>query len=425
MASMRRRTFFERAGRATGLGLSAALWARRASGAADRIRIGCIGLGSRGMTLLRSVVKVDGVEVARLCDGYTPALDKALAEIARLGPAGATPVAGNTEWREIMEDRSLDAVMIATPDYLHAPMALAAIGAGKAVYCEKPIANTIRESFDLVKAVAASKVVFQCGFQRRYNPQYRAAKRMIDEGAIGEITFIRAQWHLFDSFRRPVGPGADDRQINWQLYREFSTGLPGTFGSHQIDVANWFLGAVPEAVVGAGGIDWFRDGREIEDNISVTYTYPGGAKLAFSSIVTNGLDSHYELFLGTQGAIETSLVSGGYRYAGWTCKGCYRADLQRREEATAIIPGSVDHRACGTDSVLYTSLRGEELSRIPAPPPAPETLESLQSFIACCRTGARPDADVTGGCNAGVAAIMANMAVREGRVVRWSEVAGT
>ena len=173
-----------------------------------------------------------------------------------------------------------DALVIATPLFQHFPMAMEAVGRGLAVFVEKTMCGTIDEARQLAEAAESRGVVFQVGLQRRSNAIYRQAAAMVEAGMLGRIAAIRAQWTRHDSWRRPVPVPRDhpdwpalERRLNWRLYRETSRGLMTELASHQLDVANWVLGIPPRRALGSGGIDYWRDGREVFDNVDCIYEY--------------------------------------------------------------------------------------------------------------------------------------------------------
>ncbi len=414
-----RRSFVKQAGAATGLGLSAMLWSRRVLGAEKRIRCGFIGVGSRGTALLRAAIKVPEAEVGLLCDVQEIEAKKALAEIKKGKLPYAEGVSTTSEWREVMGAKDLDAIFIATPQHLHVPIALEAVDAGRAVYCEKALGYTIQECFDIQKAVQKSGTVFQVGHQRHYSEMYINAKKMIDAGEIGKITQIRGQWHRNSEDRRPCIDPKMDRLINWRVYSEYSGGLMSEFGAHQIDVVNWYLGAPPVAVFATGGIDWYQDGRDSYDNMSAIFLYPTGVKFVYTTILTSSFNDALEVFMGDQGTIETSLLFGGRcfpepkKVAGSQAVGtpipCHQSQAESDPDFSSVIPGSAPRQPCKVKSE-------EKGTHSPT-----ENLNAVKAFIACCQEGKKPDADVKVGLEAAVPALMANISMRESRVVYWSE----
>ncbi len=262
----------------------------------EKVRIGVIGTGAQGQNLLRQLMALPTAEVVALCDIYAPHRISAL-EITG-GKAQSY-----TDYRALLERKDIEAVVVATPLHLHAPISIDAMRAGKHVFCEKAIAYSLEEAKAMARTARETRRILQIGHQRHYNPIYEQAYRLIQEGAIGRITHVRALWHRNGSWRRAVPNPKFERLLNWRLYREYSHGLLTELASHQLDVINWFLGSYPIAVVGTGGIDYWKDGREVYDNVELLYEYPNGVKVVYSSITANAYDGYGEWFMGDQGTI--------------------------------------------------------------------------------------------------------------------------
>jgi predicted dehydrogenase len=157
-------------------------------GANDRIRIGGIGTGGRGQYLLSQLKLAEQNEIVACCDVYEP---RRLEAKSKYG----TPVASDhLYFREILYRKDIDAVVIGTPDHWHVPITIAAVRAGKDVYCEKPITHSIEEAAPLVAAVRESKRVVQIGLQQRSWEHFAQARQEILDGRLGQVTMIRTYW---------------------------------------------------------------------------------------------------------------------------------------------------------------------------------------------------------------------------------------
>lgn len=302
-----RRTFLDRVLIATvGAGMSAAApWAAMAAETArtirgDKVRIGVIGTGDRGRTLIQNLLKTRNCHISALCDNYAPHLAKARA----LVPDG-TPVFA--DHRAMLDAGNLDAVVIATPLGLHARHSFDAIEAGLHVFCEKAMARTIADCGAMVTKAQTAGKVLQIGHQRMFHPTYLNALKRIQAGEIGTITQIRASWHRNTSWRRPVPVDTDDRHINWRLYHDSSAGLMTELATHQLQVGNWFMNAVPTQVIGSGSICFWKDGREVYDHVALVYEYSGGRKLIYTSLLNNARYGCEEQIQGSKGTIEPEL----------------------------------------------------------------------------------------------------------------------
>ncbi len=175
---MDRRSFLVSAGTAAA--------SRAALGANDRIRAGVIGSGGRGR-LLTAEFKEVGAEMAAVCDVYQPNLEAGL-KVANTGAKSFS------DYRRMLDDKSLDAIIVSTPDHWHARMVIDAVHAGKDVYVEKPLCHAIPEGFEIVSAVRSTKRVVQVGMQRRSSPLFQESKKIIDSGRLGDIRLVTSWW---------------------------------------------------------------------------------------------------------------------------------------------------------------------------------------------------------------------------------------
>jgi len=213
----------------------------------------------------------------------------------------------------MLERKDMDAVLIATPLNEHAQMVIDSLNAGKHVFVEKTMYFKEEEGEAIRKAAEAnSKLVVQIGLQRRSSVLYNVAMQMIRKGALGKVMFVRAQWHRNNNWRRPVRDPQKERLINWRMYREYSGGLMAELASHQVDVANWAFESEPISVVGTGGIDYWKDGREVCDNVEVIFRYPGGRKMLYSSILYNAHFGFNEQIMGDHGTLIITIGKGMY-----------------------------------------------------------------------------------------------------------------
>ena len=287
----------------TGLGAPGMLTAQSAG---IPVRYGFIGTGTEGCTLLKFLATIPEGQCIATCDIYPPNLKKGVETI------GSNPET-YTEYRKMLERKDMEAVLIATPLNLHAQMVVDALNAGKHVFVEKTMYFKEEEGDMIRKAMADNpKLVLQVGLQRRSSVLYQVAMEMIRKGALGKIMFVRAQWHRNCNWRRPVPEPKLERQINWRMYKEYSGGLLAELASHQIDIANWAIGAEPMSVFATGGINYWKDGRETCDNVEAIYEYPGGQKLVWSSILYNGHLEFNEQIMGDQGTLIITLGKGLY-----------------------------------------------------------------------------------------------------------------
>lgn len=264
--------------------------------AGEKVRLAIIGPGSRGQYLMNFLLQNPKVEIVWLCDIYRPNLDDAL----KLAPSAKTCA----DYREVLEDKDVDAVVITTPLNWHKEMTVAALEAGKHVFCEKSLSNNLGDSLEMYRAHKRTGKVFFVGQQRLYDPVYLKAIEMIRSGMFGDIEGIKTFWYRNNDWRRGVPSPELEKHINWRLYRQSSCGLMTELACHQIQMGTWIWRDLPETIYGSGAITHWKDGREVEDNVSVMYTYKDGRRMSFDSIISNKFYGLEEQILGNLGTLE-------------------------------------------------------------------------------------------------------------------------
>ncbi|MDX1383044.1 MAG: Gfo/Idh/MocA family oxidoreductase [Thermoanaerobaculia bacterium] len=374
----------------------------RAVAPSDRVRLGIIGAGSRGKFMMQRFLRAPGVSFGAVCDVYPPRLEE-----AREVTGEATP--GFADYRSMLDahGRDLDAVVVATPLHLHAEHMIASLDAGLDVFGEKALAFTVAECDAVVAAVERTGRVFQVGHQYRYAPWYRRALDRIAAGDIGEVSHVYGYWHRNYNWRRPVPEPSLERLINWRLYREYSGGLLAELGSHHIDVANWVFGEAPSSAIGSGGIDFYRDGREVFDNVQVVFDYPSGGTLVFSSLIGNHKTGYQLVIYGTGGTVELTLEDGFLFYEPARPNSAVPRSEGRDIKARASLStaGDMPYRGAG------------EPIEVPADEVGDPSLLAAEAFVAAVRGRSRPFADAQVGRASAVPVAVGNRAIRSrGRV---------
>ena len=261
------------------------------------VKSALIGCGSRGREIVSTLGRVPEAQLVALCDTYPAAVRRAAKEAPE---AAAVP-----DYQQVLANKDIKAVFIATPTHLHREIALAALQAGKHVYCEVPLAHTIDDARTIAKAAKdAPKLVFQPGLQLRSDPHRQFLLTFIRSGAMGKTVLARAQWHKKTSWRSPAPTPEREKDVNWRLQRDVSPGLIGEIGLHQFDLVSWFMNARPKAVTGFGGLlHWVDDGRDVPDTIQAVFEFPGGTNLTYDATLADSFDAEYEVFYGTDSAI--------------------------------------------------------------------------------------------------------------------------
>jgi predicted dehydrogenase len=262
----------------------------------EKVAIGVIGIGNWGREIVATLAKIPEAEIAMICDTYPASVKRA----ATIAPNAKT----TNDYRKVLENKDIKAVVIATPTHQHKEIVLAALQAGKHVYCEAPLAPTIDDAKAIaVAAKATPRVVFQSGLQMRSDPQRHFLLQFIRAGAAGKTLMARAQWHKKQSWRF-ASPNPDrEREINWRLQGDKTLGLAGEIGIHQMDSVSWFLKGLPRSINGFGSLLHWEDGRETPDTIQAVLEYPGQVRLMYDCTLANSFDAEYEMYYGTDAAV--------------------------------------------------------------------------------------------------------------------------
>jgi len=264
--------------------------------ASFKVKVGLIGLGAWGREVLKTLVRLPMAEVAAICDKYTPAVKRASTDAP-----GAEQV---DDYQKILANKEIKAIVVATPTHLHKEIVLAAIKAGKHVYCEAPMAHTIEDAKEIASAAKGSPhLVFQPGLQLRSDPQRHFMLPFIRSGALGPWVMARAQWNKKQSWRNTAPKPEREKELNWRLEPDLSLGLIGELGCHQLDQAAWFFNSKPKAIDGSGTIAFWKDGREVPDTVQATVHYSNGVFLNYSATLANSFDADYEMFYGSDSAV--------------------------------------------------------------------------------------------------------------------------
>jgi predicted dehydrogenase len=362
----------------------------RVLGANDTIQLGVIGAGDRGTYVMTNFQKNSSVHVAAVCDIYSEHIDRARQK--------ATDAKSFSDHRKLLEEKGLDAILIATPDHWHSVVTIDALNAGRDVYVEKPLTLRPAEGPRIVKAARVNDRVCQVGMQQRSGKHYLEAKReYIDKGRLGKITLARTWWHGngyhlrrapaslqtkpsnldWSRFLGPVKWRDWDPQqyYNWRAYLDFGGGQVTDLFTHWIDVVHMFLGQdVPKSAAAAGGVYAYKDGRTAPDTINVLLEYPTDLTATFEATLVPGIRGEGIEICGTEGRL---LID------------------RRRYE-------------------FHTTARGAQPVIITAEDPD-MTFAHVSNFLECVRTRQRPNADVLIGHRSAQASHLGNIAYMEKR----------
>jgi predicted dehydrogenase len=375
-----------------------------ARGANETINVGLIGFGGRCRHLTEALVKVPGVRIAAVCDVYAPNV--------AAGLKVADPKAFTTgDHRALLDRKDIDAVLIATPDHWHTPIAIDACAAGKDVYVEKPLTHDLAEGKAVVEAQNKSKRIVQVGTQQRSMPHFQKGLEMVKAGRLGTVHKAHLTWNRnADRARRgPQGvdesrldwkrflgnardqPFDDYRYRNWRWFWDFGGGIFTDLMVHHIDIAHWFLGLDhPTLATSIGSVISSAGVWETPDTVQTLMVYPGGLQAHFEGTFSNAREGEHIVFMGSDANLY--LDRGRLELTPERGKG----------EPESLILGSGPK---GAD--FYNQPDGELLH--------------LLNWVDCMRTRSTPVAPAEAGVSAASAAHLANRALRSGKMETWKD----
>lgn len=387
---------------------SAALTAssyQRVMGANEKLRVGLIGSGGQGRSDWKLFLKNSEVVPVAVCDVYEPNLKQGLSLAEQAGTAGG-PVAAYKDFRQVIDRKDIDAVIVGTPDHWHALPTIMACQAGKDVYCEKPLSLTIREGRAMVDAARKHNVVVQTGSQQRSGPHYAQAVEIIRGGKLGKIGHVQASlirnampgWGTAPDEKPPadldwdfwLGP-APARSYNkmrclyhFRWWWDYSGGQMTNFGAHDIDIVRWAMNVeAPGSVAAFGGRYRLTGAGETPDVQEVLYQFPDWV-LTWTTCEMNSARKSGITVHGTNATMR--LTRGGIEINGekW---------------------GGLDAKQPGVQSQKY--------------PGTEQHAAHVRNFLDCVKSRKRPNADVEEGYKTAVMCHLGNIAMRLGRSLRW------
>jgi predicted dehydrogenase len=391
----------------TAFGFSAKSY-KNIQGANDRIRISIIGVNGRGNGMGKNFSQQNNTEVACVCDVDRRAIEKAIKSIMSLTPAPTNVPRAEGDCRKVCEDKSIDAIYIATPDHWHSPLTIMACKAGKHVYVEKPLSHNPREGELAIAAARKYNRIVQMGAQRRSAPLLTEGIEQLHKGIIGRVylaktwytnmrkeTFLKPgpipEWLDYELWQGPAPrvPYKDGLiHYNWHWFWHWGTGEALNNGTHEIDVARWGLGVdYPIRVTSVGGRYHFKDDWETPDTQIITWDYPGRISLIWESNSCNGRNieggDRGIIFYGENGSLDTG--NDGYKL--YDLGGKLIKDV---------------------NSKTSQDVQGRDIAN---PSPGMDGLH-IADFLDAIRNNRRPNCDVEDGFKSTVAAQLGNIAWR-------------
>lgn len=291
-----------------------------ASAANDRIQVGVIGCGARSQELMQALMAHQGVQITKVCDAYKGRVARSIER---------TKAAAAKDWQELLADKSVDAVIIASPDHWHKTHVIEAVRAGKDVYCEKPLTYKVEDGLEIIKAVDETKRILQVGSQGVSGETQNKARDLIQSGKLGKVTMVRAaynrntasgawiypippdasvstvDWEMFQGPAKNHAPSME-RFFRWRCYTDYSGGIATDLFVHLCTTIHYLMNAkMPSRVMAMGELYRWKESRDVPDTLNAILEYPEGFTVNLSSTFNNQSSSEANFqFLGTEGTIN-------------------------------------------------------------------------------------------------------------------------
>jgi predicted dehydrogenase len=369
----------------------------RILGANDRVRAGIIGAGGRGR-YLTGQFKEAGAEVGAVCDVYEPNLQAGLKE-------ASTGAKTFRDYRRLLEDKSFDAVIVATPDHWHARMVIDAVEAGKDVYVEKPMAHTIDEGFRMIEAVRRTKRVVQVGTQRRSMELFQTARKLMEARRLGEVRLVTSAWFNNQASLNnrklagdldwkqwlgsaPARPVDEQRFFNWYWFWDYSGGLLIGQAAHVIDCIQWYMNAPAPVAVTCVGTKPAMAGAEVPETATINIEFPdylATFTLGYRAMRYNAFNDQIQQYHGDKARLDLGRES----YALWP------------ESQERVMKVEVEDKAPGAFFNFAT-------------------LAHVRNFLECCASRKEPNAPVEAGQATALVLCLAMESLRSGKRLRWN-----
>jgi len=446
------------------------------------LRIGIVGTGGRGGYLMKAMgfvhpdrideytanSKTDkfwkqyledflaqenlNIKITAVCDVFDKNAGRGIAagaNMLRNGTGGKMDDAPKryTTYNELLAADDVDAVVIATPDHWHVPIALEAARKGKHVYCEKPLSWSVAETYEIRKTVKETGIVFQLGHQGRQTESYNVARSLIKQDVIGKISLIEVCTNRNDpngAWVYDIAPEASEKTIDWKQFIgqapwhdfslerffrwrcwwDYSTGLSGDLLTHEYDAMNQILGlGIPESAVSSGGIYFFKDGRSVPDVLHTVFEYPSKDLTLMYSATLASNRRRGRVIMGHDGTMELGSTMtvyadrGSTRYKEKIEAGIIDPDLP----IFSYTPGlkNVDAITSPTEQyfagrgLMYTYRGGKRVDT---------TYLHIRDWLNCIRNGGQPSCNIDQAFEEAMTAHMGTLAYKENRRVFWDPV---
>jgi len=422
-------------------GAAAAAAATQRVSANDRIRIATIGMGGMGSGDTRYAVSIPGVELAAVCDIYD-------GRLTRARELYGNQIFTTRDYREVLERKDVDAVIIATPDHWHSRISIDALNARKDVYCEKPMVQAIEQGKGVIEAQEKSGRIFQVGSQYVSSLVYQKARELLKSGAIGELNMVEAwldrntaigawqysippdaspaniDWDRFlgSALKRPFEP---IRLFRWRNYRDYGTGVAGDLFVHLLSGLHFATGSLgPSRVFASGGIRYWKDGRDVPDVMLATLDYPGQANhpeftLALRVNFKSGVPEEQFgfRFTGSGGVMTTSMNAVTLTTAPPQAEPGYTIGTFSKAVQDEFLKKY--HEQYPQTRPVADAMRPDRTEKFQTPPGHDAHREHHRNFYDAVRSRKRPVEDAVFGFRAAGPALLANVSYFEKRICLW------
>ena len=399
----------------------------------DQIQLALIGAGIQGQGDTKFAVQVPGVKLVAVADCYDGRLEHSK-------ELWGNDIFTTRDYREILARKDVDAVIVGTPDHWHKQVAVDAMKAGKDVYCEKPMVHVHSEGPEMIETARSSNRILQIGSQRVSSIIYAKAKDILASGAIGPLNMVTAHWDRnstmgawsytvpldastqtcdWDRFlgNAPKIPFNAEHFFQWRKWKAYGTGVAGDLFVHLFSGTHFITGSTgPTRAMATGGLRFWKDGRDANDVMLGLFDYPQGFNLALRvNFVDGGDESEGLVFTGSEGTME---IGGNFVSVSRTPRekepglmiGTYSEAMQKQLRDAYHMKYPQEHPS-GPPAAQYEKFVAPEGYR--------DSYDHFTNFFASVRTRKQPVEDAVFGYRAAGAALLSNVSIERGTVMKW------
>ena len=420
---------------------AAAAISRSVAGANDRIQMGLIGCGTRGTMDSGFFGRHKDCVFIAACDVLKSRLDQSVARLSEQG--GGIKLDAYGDYRRILERKDIDAVLVTTPDHWHSPITVEACAAGKDVYVEKPISNTIEAAQKMVQAARQHNRVVQMGVQQREGEAFREAAKLVQDGLLGKVTHVLLQYEggyartaepnqdppadlNWDMFQGPAPrhPYRPSRQRSWRAYYDYGGGLVTDWGVHLADVAHWYmkkdLGAPLLTSASAQYVNVQDPQHEqIPDATIINWQYDDFVMSFTNAVLPNpDFPFHGTYFFGPRGCLMVNRAGYIIRPTARRMAPPPNAQAGGRAGAPGGAPGRAG-RGPGRGMDLGPPIEAKVRPFAENYENDPDTIAHTRNFLDCVKSRQKPVGDIEIGFHSSLPCLLGVVAIQKGRTIAW------